>query len=114
VAARVDGVLLTLRLNKRSRGNVTRAAEMLATLGSPVLGVVVNGLGARKGYGYGNYTYAGRGYAAGYRGYGYGYGYSSASNKAYYADDDTSADSGHTHPATRLISEGRDVRSNGR
>lgn len=116
VAARVDGVLLTLRLNKRARANVTRAVEMLGTLGSPVLGVVVNGLGARKGYGYGNYSYAGRGYGPGYRGYGYGYGYGSsyASNKAYYADDDTSAEAGHTHPATRLITESREPRSNGR
>jgi hypothetical protein len=61
--------------------------EILNSIGATVIGVVVNGIGDRSGYGgygrntyytYGKYRY---GYAYGY-GYGYGSGYGS-----YYADD---------------------------
>jgi polysaccharide biosynthesis transport protein len=61
VAARVDGVLLTIRMSRKARPNAVRAREILATLGAKILGVVVNGI-EREGsayqaqsYGYANY-----------------------------------------------------------
>jgi succinoglycan biosynthesis transport protein ExoP len=82
VAPRVDGVLLTIRINKRTRAEAMRATAMLSSLGANVLGVVVNGLSGEHGYGYrkygstGNYKY----------GYGYGYGYGEKAG-AYYQDE---------------------------
>jgi capsular exopolysaccharide synthesis family protein len=65
VAARVDGVLLTLRRNKNDRPTAERARQILTTLGANVLGVVVNALARRdNGGGYGGY--------GGYDQYGYG------------------------------------------
>ncbi len=61
VAARVDGVLLTVRLTRKARPRAERAREILATLGATVLGVVVNGADRRT--------------ASESDGYGYGYGY---------------------------------------
>jgi capsular exopolysaccharide synthesis family protein len=61
VAARVDGVLLNVRMAKNGRPAAVRARELLATLGARVLGLVVNDPEHRAGTG-------------GY-GYGYGYGY---------------------------------------
>ena len=84
VAPRVDGVLLVLRINKRSRANAMRATQILNDLGAETLGIVVNGIGGGrgKGYGYGGYggyggyrdsRYGGYGYGGyGYGGYGYG------------------------------------------
>jgi capsular exopolysaccharide synthesis family protein len=74
VAARVDGVILTLRLGKQSRPRAQRAREILATLGAHVLGVVVNAVESRESrYGYG---------------YGYGgYGYGEYGNNRYYHDE---------------------------
>jgi capsular exopolysaccharide synthesis family protein len=59
VAPRVDGVLLTVRIVKNGRPMAERARHMLATMGAKVLGVVVNGVRARRrGYeGYGYETY---------------------------------------------------------
>ncbi len=65
VAARVDGVLLTLRIRKNGRPNAVRARNILEDLDTNVLGVVVNGVGGDK---------AAYGYYSKY-GYGYGYGY---------------------------------------
>ncbi len=67
VAARVDGVLLCLRLRRNLKPLAGRATQMLQSLNANVLGVVVNGVGGRGGYGYGGYRYG--------SGYGYGYGY---------------------------------------
>ncbi len=65
VAPRVDAVMVTMRLTHNGRPNAERAKEMLATIGANVLGIVVNGFGAKgirgyggEGYGY-QYTYAG-------------------------------------------------------
>ena len=61
VAPRVDGVVLTMRMSKKSRPKAERAREILATLGVKVLGVVVNGLTAAKAggqYGAGQYEYS--------------------------------------------------------
>ena len=63
VAARVDGVVLVLRLTTDSRPAAGRARETLVALGANVLGVVVNA-GAGPGRGYAEYDAGGR---AGYR-----------------------------------------------
>jgi succinoglycan biosynthesis transport protein ExoP len=85
IAARVDGVILCLRIKKNVRVSAERSIEMLASLGSKCIGLVVNGVGAQSGYG-SQYTYGA--YRAGYsyNGYGYGYGYGTGGGK-YYDDD---------------------------
>jgi capsular exopolysaccharide synthesis family protein len=85
IAARVDGVILCLRIKKNVRVSAERATEMIANLGANCIGLVVNGVGAQSGYG-SQYTYGA--YRAGYsyNGYGYGYGYGSGGGK-YYDDD---------------------------
>ncbi len=86
VAARVDGVYITMRLKKNSRATASRAAEMLESTGGKLLGVVVNGAGRSKRYGYGhaNYkTYRGDNYGPSRYGY-YGYGASLKEAEQYY------------------------------
>lgn len=71
VAAQVDGVLMVLRIRRGVQVAARRAREMLANVDANVLGVVVNAVDPKSGYGeYGSYGY-------GYGGYGYGYGYTS-------------------------------------
>jgi len=90
IAARVDGVILTLRIKKNVRVSAERACEMLRNLGANCLGLVVNGVGAQSGYG-SQYTYGA--YRAGYsyngygQGYGYGYGYGYGNGGKYYDED---------------------------
>ena len=89
VAARVDGVILAIRLTKKSRQHSKQAMELLNSIGATVIGVVVNGIGDRSGYGgYGRNTYYTYGkYRYGYAyGYGYGYGYGNGYG-SYYAED---------------------------
>jgi polysaccharide biosynthesis transport protein len=74
VAPRVDAVMLTMRLTNNGRPNAERAKEMLATIGANILGVVVNGFGAKG--------------AGGYGGEGYGYQYAYAGG--YYQDGEDS------------------------
>jgi capsular exopolysaccharide synthesis family protein len=65
VAARADGVLLTIRVSKNGRPAAERAKEMLAGLGANILGVVVNGVGKEAGaygYSYRHYRYDQYGY----------------------------------------------------
>ena len=92
VATRVDGILLTIRISKRSQQDCVRSAELLASLGANQLGVIVNGVDARDkygGYGYGGYrqygskTYGNVGYGGSYYSYGYDDRYTS-----YYGEDD--------------------------
>ena len=69
VAPRVDGVVLTMRMSKKSRPKAERAREILTTLGVNVLGVVVNGVtpskrGGEYGAGQYEYTYSPDDYAA--------------------------------------------------
>lgn len=52
VAGHVDGVVMTLRMSTRSKSQAEQAKDMLTELGAEVLGVVVNGVGARKSHGY--------------------------------------------------------------
>ncbi len=75
VAARVDGVILSIRIKKNVKISSDRAAEILHSVGANLIGVVVNGVGNQSGYG-SQYSYGA--YRAGYQynGYGYGYGYS--------------------------------------
>ena len=65
VAARVDGVLLTISMSRKARPQALRAREILATLGAKILGVVVNRLDRESGSAYQSQSY----------GYGYGYSY---------------------------------------
>jgi polysaccharide biosynthesis transport protein len=91
VAPHVDGVLLTIRLSKNARPHAQRAKEILATLGAPVIGIVVNGVSSNNGSGYGYNAYS-YGYAYGYGyGQGYGYGYTTG-NDSYYTSDGKSPD----------------------
>lgn len=105
VAARADGVLLTLRLKKNGSVDAVRANEVLAAVGATTLGVVVNGVGGKgkNGYGYGRYGYGSQyGYGSPYSGYGSGYGYSDDNH--YYSDDE----------AERLPANGQPAVPNGR
>lgn len=104
IAARVDGVLLTIRLNRNSSASAVRAGEILATMGARVLGVVVNGVGGgRRGYGAGAYRYYGA--RNGYAYYGAAsYGGGKSEHRKYYSDEDAEPESasaargnGHTH-----------------
>ena len=94
VAPRVDGVLVVLRLSKKSRKASRQTVDALEEVGANVLGVVINGVGdagSKKGpgtgryaFGYGRSTY---GYGSGY-GYGYNYGYGNR-NYSYGAYEET-------------------------
>jgi len=65
LGARCDATLLVLRAEKSSRKPSQRAVESLLSVGSRILGVVVNRVASRGGgYGYHEYGY-----------YGYGYGH---------------------------------------
>jgi succinoglycan biosynthesis transport protein ExoP len=66
VAARVDGVLLTLRISNDSRQHAQRATAILSSMGVNVMGVVVNGVprgNAEYEYGYGEYGHQGNGHS---------------------------------------------------
>jgi succinoglycan biosynthesis transport protein ExoP len=66
VAARVDGVLLTIRISKDGRQHALRAKSILSTIDVNVLGVIVNGVASGDGrYAYG-YKQDGYGYMDGY------------------------------------------------
>ncbi|HEY2252096.1 MAG TPA: CpsD/CapB family tyrosine-protein kinase, partial [Planctomycetaceae bacterium] len=94
VATRVDGILITIRINKRSQQDCVRSAELLSSLGANQLGVIVNGVDNRDrygGYGYGGYgqygsrkSYADVGYGGGY----YSYGAYDERYTSYYGEDD--------------------------
>ncbi|MFO1006815.1 MAG: polysaccharide biosynthesis tyrosine autokinase [Planctomycetaceae bacterium] len=60
----VDGVILVVRMNGRTRMGAIRAAETLRTLGANILGLIANGIDPTKhggyGYQYGVYGAGGR------------------------------------------------------
>lgn len=96
VAAKVDGVLLAMRITKRVKLHAGRAKEALEMVGAKILGVAVNGLGDASRYG-ANSVYSAKAseyqyskspyYGSKYYGYKqYGYGYSE-----YYAEKDNEA-----------------------
>ena len=69
VAARVDGVMLAIRMRKGVQIAAVRASEMLESIDANVLGVIVNGVDHNNlGYGKRKYGY-GYGYGFGFRGY---------------------------------------------
>jgi capsular exopolysaccharide synthesis family protein len=86
IAARVDGVILTIRIKKNVRVSAERATQLIQNLGANIIGLVVNGVGSQSGYG-SQYTYGA--YQAGYsyNGYGYGYGQGYGGTGKYYEDD---------------------------
>ncbi|HWB01183.1 MAG TPA: polysaccharide biosynthesis tyrosine autokinase [Pirellulales bacterium] len=89
VAPRVDSVLLVMRITKNVRPNAMRAKEVLDGLGAKVIGVVVNGVEMRRGYGH----------DSGYRRYGAGgYGYRDYDYGDYYDEDETRSSRGKSTP----------------
>lgn len=74
VAASVDAVVMTMRIDKEARPTATRATEILRECGANIVGIVVNGIGnGKQGY----YNYGGGRYSQNAYRYGYGtsYGY---------------------------------------
>ena len=72
VSARVDGVIMALRIRKNGRPSAVRARKVLHDLDANMLGIVVNGIDHRSGS-YGYYSSYRRGYGYNYA-YKYGYG----------------------------------------
>ena len=99
IAARVDGVVLCMRIKKNVRVSAERAMQMINNLGANCIGLVVNGVGAQSGYG-SQYTYGA--YRAGYsyNGYGYGYGYGAGGSK-YYDEDQKGRRARRSDPAAQ-------------
>lgn len=86
VAARVDGVLVCMRLSRHTRDLGRRTVEQLRDIGATISGIVINGVEERDAYGYGNYRYSDYRYY--YKNYNYKYGeYGSKDGREYYADD---------------------------
>jgi capsular exopolysaccharide synthesis family protein len=88
VAARVDGVIVCMRLSRHTRDLGRRTIEQLRDVGAMLVGIVVNGVEERDAYGYGNYRYSDYQYY--YKNYNYKYGhgnYGSKDGREYYADD---------------------------
>ncbi|HWA98088.1 MAG TPA: polysaccharide biosynthesis tyrosine autokinase [Pirellulales bacterium] len=83
VAARVDAVLLTMRLTKNCRHGLLHSTQMIDNIGAEILGIIVNFVGGTRrdaylygaSYGYGSGRYYGK--------YGYGNKYEF---KNYYAE----------------------------
>src|SRR5205807_3085110 len=87
VAARVDGVVLVVRIGHAERLDAERASQILRTLSTRVLGVVVNGCEPNAGYQYQygyNYYYN---YYGSYRNKYYTYYGSYYGNDAYHSAD---------------------------
>jgi polysaccharide biosynthesis transport protein len=86
VAARVDGVLVCMRLSRHTRDLGRRTIEQLRDIGATISGIVINGVEEQDAYGYGNYRYSD--YRSYYKNYNYKYGeYGSKDGREYYADD---------------------------
>ena len=86
VAARVDGVLICMRLSRHTRELGRRTLDQLRDVGATVAGIVINGVEERDAYGYGNYRYSDYRYY--YKNYNYKYAhYGSNDAREYYADD---------------------------
>lgn len=86
VAARVDGVLVCMRLSRHTRDLGRRTIEQLRDVGATITGIVVNGVEERDAYGYGNYRYSDYRYY--YKNYNYKYGqYGNKDGGDYYTDE---------------------------
>jgi capsular exopolysaccharide synthesis family protein len=89
LAPRVDAVLLVVRSEDDNMSPAARAADMLATLGANVIGVIVNGIDEQGGKGYRIYSTNGSlliGSGAVRNGAGYSYG--SGNFSEYYGHPD--------------------------
>lgn len=88
VAAKVDGVVLVLRLSGRARPTAERVRQSLVDVEANVVGVVVNavGKGAKGGYKSDDYSYS----------YGYGYGAYGKEYAEYYEKPDDDPEKPHT------------------
>ena len=77
LASRVDGIVFVAGAGTTDRKDITTAYERLSSVGGRMLGIVLNRVGLRKGYGYGKYGYGYGRYGYGRYGYRYGdkYGY---------------------------------------
>jgi succinoglycan biosynthesis transport protein ExoP len=98
IAPRVDGVIMVVRLGKQTRPRAAQANGMLETLGANLVGIVVNGVGAKEAGYYGRYGsrdgyYNGGFYRNGY-GYSYGYSYKYGEYGEYYEEDDRNGKNG--------------------
>ena len=85
IAARVDGVLLAMRLSRHTRDLGRRTLEQLRDVGATVSGIVINGVEEADGYGYGTYRYSDYQYY--YKSYDYGYSKEGKSKDDYYSED---------------------------
>lgn len=102
VAARVDGVIVCMRLSRHTRDLGRRTLEQLRDVGATISGVVINGVEERDAYGYGNYRYSDYRYY--YKNYNYQYGeYGSKDGREYYADEHSDSQPNSEEPATKLL-----------
>jgi capsular exopolysaccharide synthesis family protein len=90
VAARVDGVLICMRLNRHTRQLGQRAISQLRDVGATIAGIVINGVEEQDSYGYGTYRYSD--YGSDYRTYNNSLkyiAYGSGESQDYYVEDTT-------------------------
>jgi capsular exopolysaccharide synthesis family protein len=87
VAARVDGVIVCMRLSRHTRELGRRTIDSLREIGATIIGVVINGVEERDTYGYGNYRYSDYRYYYKNYNYKYGYGYGRYGGYNAYAKD---------------------------
>jgi capsular exopolysaccharide synthesis family protein len=86
VAARVDGVLVCMRLSRHTRELGKRTVDQLREVGATIAGIVINGVEERDAYGYGSYRYSDYRYY--YKNYNYRYDtYGANDGREYFADD---------------------------
>lgn len=112
VAARVDGVIVCMRLSRHTRELGRRTIDSLREIGATIIGVVINGVEERDTYGYGNYRYSDYRYYYKNYNYKYGYGYGRyggynayAKDGGEYYTDDTPANAS-SKSALRLSEDG--------
>ena len=102
VAARVDGVIMAMRIRKNGRPNALRARKILMDLDANMLGVVVNGIDHRTGsYGYYSSYRRGYGYNYAYK-YGYGQDQTERALGKYFEEPAGETPDANTTPANRI------------
>ncbi|MFN9720401.1 MAG: polysaccharide biosynthesis tyrosine autokinase [Planctomycetota bacterium] len=102
VAARVDGVIVCMRLSRHTRDLGRRTVEQLRDVGAVISGIVVNGVEERDAYGYGNYRYSDYRYY--YKNYNYKYGqYGSKDGREYYADEHSDSPPAAEESSAKLL-----------
>ena len=79
VSARADGVILALKVDRKSQPNAMRCREILDHMGANIMGIVVNGVGFSSTYNYGYGRYYNN----------YKYGNYNKSYTRYYEEDDS-------------------------